>query len=182
MSSGIVAVRPAHEGEAALVASVLQEAAEWLRQRGDPLWSASELEPSVISSDVGAGHYLLAFAAQQVVGAARLTLDDPLCWPEGVAGEAAYLHRLAVRRAHAGGTVSRAIINFCCARARALGCSSLRLDCDAGRRRLRSLYEGVGFVFHSERVIGPHTVARYEKRLPRLSGAPVLPGADTRGL
>jgi hypothetical protein len=38
----------------------------------------------------------------------------------------------------------------------------VRLDTDAFRPRLRGVYESYGFVFRDERVVGPHTVARYQ--------------------
>jgi GNAT superfamily N-acetyltransferase len=160
-----IVVRPSRRGESPLVSSILLEAAEWLRERGDPLWSIPELEPDAISIDVDAGCYLLAFAGEEAVGTARLTRDDPLFWPDAVPGEAAYLHRLAVRRSQAGGSLSRIIVTWASAHARSLGCTYLRLDCDAARRRLRSMYEAMGFIFHSERVVGPYTVARYQKAL-----------------
>jgi len=59
-------------GESPLVSSILQEAAEWLQQRGDPLWSLPEIEPDAISMDVDAGCYLLAFAGEEAVGTADL--------------------------------------------------------------------------------------------------------------
>jgi GNAT superfamily N-acetyltransferase len=160
-----IVVRPSRIGESPLVSSILQEAAEWLQQRGDPLWSLPEIEPDAISMDVDAGCYLLAFAGKEAVGTARLTPDDPLCWPDAMPGEAAYLHRLSVRRAQAGGTVSRIIMNWTCAHAQSRGYAYLRLDCEAARPRLRNLYESMGFTFHSERVVGPYTVARYQKAL-----------------
>ncbi len=104
IESRVVVIRPACVGEACLVSSILQEAAEWLRQRRDPLWSTADLEPSAICADVDCGRYLLAFAGEKAVGTARLALDDPLFWPDAMVGEAAYLHRLAVCRAQAGGT------------------------------------------------------------------------------
>ena len=158
-------IREALATEAEIVTSVLHEAADWLARRGDPLWLPSEIEPTAIRSDVEAGCYLLAFAAGEAVGTARLTRDDPLFWPEAAAGEAGYLHRLAVRRAHAGGSVSLEMLRFAATRSRRWGASFLRLDCDAARPRLRAFYESFGFAFHSVRTVGPHTVARYEMQL-----------------
>ena len=94
--------------------------------------------------------------------AARVTPTDELFWPEAARGEALYVHRLAVRRRHAGGLVSRAILDFARAEARTAGCRFVRLDTDAFRPRLRAVYESYGFVFRDERVVGPHTVARYQ--------------------
>jgi hypothetical protein len=54
------------------------------------------------------------------------------------------------------------MLAWCARQAETHGCSFLRLDCDAQRGKLRRLYEGLGFRFHSERSMGLHTVARYE--------------------
>lgn len=163
--TGPVVVRRTFAGEAERVSSVLEEAAEWLRLRGDPLWSLADLRPARVRADVDAGCYVLAFLGARAVGTARLTREDPHFWPDAAAGEAIYLHRLAVRRESAGGAVSHAILAWACDDARALGRSYLRLDCDAARPRLRRLYEEHGFVFHSERVVGAFRVVRLQKLL-----------------
>ena len=51
--------------------------------------------------------------------------------------------------------------------ARALDRDVLRLDCDADRVSLRAVYERFGFVYHSDRQVGPYYVARYEYWLVR---------------
>lgn len=39
------------------VSSILLEAAEWLRERGIPMWRGDELSPERIKSDVAEGHF-----------------------------------------------------------------------------------------------------------------------------
>jgi GNAT superfamily N-acetyltransferase len=160
-----VAVRIAEPLEAPNIVDVLREAATWLEQRGVPLWAEAELDSGVISADVRTGQYAVALVAGHIVGAVRLTWDDALFWPDATAGEAGYVHRLAVRRVHAGGVVSRALLDWAAAEAATAGRRFLRLDCDARRVRLRALYERVGFNFRDERTVGPYFVARYEKTL-----------------
>jgi ribosomal protein S18 acetylase RimI-like enzyme len=150
-------------GEATLVSSVLVEAAMWLEQRGTPLWRGADIAPGVIREDVDAGSYVLARLAGEVVGVMRLTPLDALFWPDARPGEALYVHRLAVRRTHGGGTVSLALLDFACSEARALGCAHVRLDCESTRARLRAFYERQGFGFHSEAEVPPYRVARYQK-------------------
>ncbi|MEH2158234.1 hypothetical protein [Nostoc sp.] len=42
----------------------------------------------------------------------------------------------------------------------------LRLNCDDLRPRLRGVYEGFGFRYHSERQVGAYFVSRYEYQIP----------------
>jgi hypothetical protein len=160
-----IAVRIAEPFEAPNIVDVLREAETWLEQRGAPLWTEVELDSGAISADVRTGQYAVALVAGQIVGAVRLTWDDALFWPDATAGEAGYVHRLAVRRAHAGGIVSRSLLAWAAAEAATAGRRFLRLDCDARRARLRALYERVGFNFCDERTVGPYLIARYEKSL-----------------
>lgn len=155
-------VRFASTSETAVVSEVLEEAHAWLCSRGEPLWNHADLLPVAIEKDVAAGQYVLVPWKTGAVATARVTLSDPLFWPDAALGEAVYLHRLAVRRSHAGRGVAAVVLDWCRAYARASGCAFLRLDCDAKRPRLRRVYEGSGFVFHSERSIGSYVAARYQ--------------------
>lgn len=42
----------------------------------------------------------------------------------------------------------------------------LRLDCDDLRPRLRAVYQGFGFRYHSQRQIGVYFVSCYEYQIP----------------
>lgn len=164
-SSADVVVRVARADESVLVASVLAEASVWLERRGMPLWKARDVDAAAVAGEVASGIYALAFEADSAVGTARVTLEDPQFWPDAEAGEAVYVHRLAVRRSHAGGRVSGALLDWAAARATELGRQQIRLDCDAKRPRLRAIYERLGFSHHSDRMIGSYLVARYQKVL-----------------
>lgn len=152
-------------GEAALVSSVLMEAAAWLEGQRAPLWRPADISPDAVREEVDAGSYVLARVDGEVVGVMRLTPRDEQFWPDATPGEALYVHRLAVRRAHAGSDVAPALLEFACSEARSLRCTHVRLDCERARTRLRAFYERQGFVFHSEREVLPYHVARYQKRV-----------------
>ncbi|EPU1587171.1 GNAT family N-acetyltransferase [Pseudomonas aeruginosa] len=53
-----------------------------------------------------------------------MSAEDPEFWPDALKGEAAYLHKLAVRRTHAGRGVSSALIEACRHAARTQGAPS----------------------------------------------------------
>jgi GNAT superfamily N-acetyltransferase len=158
-------LRTARADEVTLVSSILNEAAAWLEARGEPLWQENELATSALTPDVASGLYVLALSESEPVGVLRFTLEDPLFWPEAAPGEAAYVHRLAVRRAWAGGATSKSMLMWAASEAKRLGCAHLRLDCVASRRKLRAIYERFGFRYHSDHRVGPYLVARYELTL-----------------
>jgi len=157
-----IRVQEAALPEAVLVSGILTEAALWLRDRGIPWLLPEEVTASRLGPEVQAGLFFLAWSGRVAVGTMRLTPSDPLFWPEAEPGEALYLHRLAVRRAAAGGRVSSALMSWARSRAGAQGARYLRLDCEASRGRLRAVYERFGFAFHSERTVGSFVVARYQ--------------------
>ena len=147
------------------ISGVLIEAAEWLRGRGIPLWRTEDFAPERLSADVVGGIFFVAESGGQMVGTMKFQLKDELFWPDFPADEAAFVHRLAVRRAFAGGSVSGTMLRWAADRARSRGRRFLRLDCDASRARLRTVYEEFGFRHHSDRQVGPFFAARYEQEL-----------------
>jgi GNAT superfamily N-acetyltransferase len=167
MTHRAVEIRFAREPESPLVSSILIEAATWAAERCAPIWPIEQLGADAIVADVVAERVVVAIAGADAVGTARLTRDDPECWPDAVPGVAVYVHRIAIRRAWAGCGLPGMILAWCGKQAHELGCSYLRLDCDANRPKLCKLYEGLGFRFHSERSVGRYTVARYERALSR---------------
>lgn len=126
------------------------------------MWRDDELSEEQIAADIANGHFFLGWRAGEAVAAIKFQLQDPLFWPDTRAGEAAFVHRLAVRRAFAGGQLSTLLLRWAAERAKGLGKSFLRLDCEAARPRLRAVYERCGFRHHSDRQVGPYFVSRYE--------------------
>jgi GNAT superfamily N-acetyltransferase len=161
-------IRQATPQDAEVVADILKEAARWLEQAGMPLWREGELEPARIVADVSAGLFFLAEYSGDPAGAVKFQLDDSVFWPDARPQEAAYIHRLAVRRRYAGTGLSTALLRWAVWRAHTLGRRYLRLDCVASRPRLRAVYERFGFQYHSDRQVGPYHVSRYEYDVTKL--------------
>lgn len=161
-------IRPATGADAAAIVDVLKEAAQWVEALdGSTMWVEGELDASRVGAEVAAAMFVVADRHGQVVGAMRFQLEDTLFWPDLEGDDSAFIHRLAVRRAHAGRGLSTGLLEWAVDRARALGKSYLRLDCDAERTRLRALYERFGFRLHSYRQVGAYYVARYELEVRR---------------
>jgi GNAT superfamily N-acetyltransferase len=157
-----IEVRQAMLTDADTVSAILVEAATWLESRNSRMWRANELISERISKDVEDGLFFLADIQGEPVGTIKFQLSDLTFWPDVPDGESAFIHRLAVRRRFAGGTVSSALLSWAVERTRTLGRQSLRLDCEASRAKLRAVYERFGFQHHSDRHVGPYTVSRYQ--------------------
>ena len=161
----VTAIRQAKAQDVNAVSEILTEAARWLAKSGKPLWMEDELAPTRIATEVDAGLFWLAETDGDCAGTLRFQLEDPLFWPDAVSGEAAYLHRLAIRRRHAGTGLSTLMLHWAVDRTRSLGRQSLRLDCVSSRLRLRAIYENYGFRHRDDRQVGPYLVSRYEYAL-----------------
>ncbi len=127
-----------------------------------PLWREGELEPARIAEDVAAGLFFLAEYSHDPAGTFKFQLEDPAFWPDVSHENAAYVHRLAVRRRYAGGGLSTRLLRWAADRTLALGRRFLRLDFEASRPRLREIYERFGFQHHSDAQVGAYLVSRYE--------------------
>ncbi|HEY6362803.1 MAG TPA: GNAT family N-acetyltransferase [Vicinamibacterales bacterium] len=160
-----IEVRLATAADAPLVAAILAEVDAWVAQLGTPMWELGEVDQDRIAAEVAKGLFALAWSGSEAAGTVRFQLEDPEFWPDRPGDNAAYIHRLAVRRKFAGGAISTALMTWAVDRARSLRRDALRLDCDADRTSLRAVYERFGFVYHSDRQVGPYYVARYEYRL-----------------
>jgi GNAT superfamily N-acetyltransferase len=157
----VVTVRQAEAPDAPLLQEMLEEAARWVDALGEIMWDEGELAPGRVEAEIAAGQFFIAAVSGDPAGAVKFQLEDRLFWPDLGADDSAFIHRLVVRRRYKGLGVSTALMQWAVARARTLGKRYLRLDCDASRPKLRRLYEGFGFEFHSFRQVGAYYVARY---------------------
>jgi GNAT superfamily N-acetyltransferase len=158
----VIEIHQALITDAGTIRNMLVEASCWVDALGVVMWSEGELEPDAIGREVAAGQFVIARVNGVPAGAIRFQEQDLLFWPDVPQDDSAFVHRLVVRRVFKGQGVSQRLLAWSVDRARSLGKRFLRLDCDADRAKLRALYEGAGFQFHSFRQVGPYYVARYQ--------------------
>jgi|SRR5665213_1952330 len=161
-------VRQAKPEDAPRVIEILREAARWLEESGRLMWREGELASSRITAEVEAGLFYVAESGGETAGTIKFQLEDLSFWPDVPPGESAFIHRLAVRRRFAGRGVSAVLLQWAVGRTASLRRRFLRLDCEASRPRLRTVYENFGFKHHSDRQVGPYFVARYEYDVTKL--------------
>jgi GNAT superfamily N-acetyltransferase len=158
----VISVRQANLDDLSTVSEILAEAAAWLDFQNMSLWQQEHISRSVIQQDIKLGLFYIAFCEGIAAGVVIFQTEDLVFWPDINQADSGFLHRLAVRRSFAGGTVSTQIFQWAIEHSRDLGRHFLRLDCVADRPRLRLIYENFGFKHHSDRQVGSRFVARYE--------------------
>jgi GNAT superfamily N-acetyltransferase len=159
----IPVIRKAGRPDVPAVTSILREAAVWLEQGGRVMWPVADITEGRTVSELDV--FFLAEIGGEPAGTLKFQLVDPVCWPEVPFGDSAFVHGFAVRRRFAGTGLSTALLSWAVDRSRLLGRKYIRLDCDATRPVLRAFYENFGFRYHSDTVMGPYLLARYQIRL-----------------
>lgn len=157
-----ISVRQATLKDLSTVSEILSEAALWLEQKNMVLWQQEHICSSASRQDIEHGLFYIAMCEGVAAGVVKFQTEDVVFWPDINQADSAFLHRLAVRRRFAGGSVSTMLLQWAVEQSRELGKHFLRLDCVADRPRLRSIYEKFGFQHHSDRQVGAYFVARYE--------------------
>ena len=156
-------IRHASPADAHVVADIIREAVEWLKSAGMPMWQGPAFEPAAICKSLG--YYHVAYIGHEAVGVVKLESSDREFWPEIEPGSSLFVHRLAVRRAFAGRSVSSSLLQYAREKAVRENMGYLRLDCAVDRPKLRKVYEDFGFRHHSDKTVGPFIVARYEYKI-----------------
>ena len=158
-------VRQASLDDLSTVSSILSEAALWLKQQNMVLWEDKDTSPESISQDVELGLFYIAFYEDTAAGVVKFQTEDLVFWSDIPQESSVFIHRFAVGRSFAGGSISTQLMQWAVKQSRDLGKQFLRLDCAADRLRLRMVYENFRFRYHSDRQVGPYLVARYEYKV-----------------
>ncbi|WP_410376008.1 GNAT family N-acetyltransferase [Enterobacter sp. CPE_E331] len=134
-------VRVACSGDIDEVVRLMHDAAAWMSAKGTPAWDVARIDRTFAETFVLRSELLVASCSDGIVGCCTLSAEDPEFWPDALKGEAAYLHKLAVRRTHAGRGVSSALIEACRHAARTQGGTVAKL----AMRQPFVLFKGLTF-------------------------------------
>lgn len=154
----------ARAGDWEIVLRILNEAAEWLRSKEIDQWQSAYWTRTLISDGIRNGEVYLARLEGEVVGTITLQWSDPRFWGDTLI-DAAYFHRLAIKREYAAKGLGRVLVEWAVNRAKAAGESFLRLNCSFENQRLRRYYEDAGFSYRGEARVRDLRFALYEKQL-----------------
>src|SRR5262245_38014870 len=145
---------------------LIREAAEWRIKKGEPLWGPNETSQDELNRVARLGELVVGRVTGEIATCMFLHDEDRLFWPQVSAGEAFYIHRLAVARKFAGRGYAHAMLEWAAGETRARGRKFLRLDCEP-RAKLLALYQSAGYspIDPAPIQVGEHFVVRHEKRL-----------------
>jgi GNAT superfamily N-acetyltransferase len=158
-----VNVRRAGRDDVAEVAALLDEATVWVGERGYEQWPLP-FPRTEIAAAIERGEVYVAELDGEAVATVTLLWDDPMYWGDRPA-DAAYVHKLAVRRACAGRRIGSAIIEWADATAAAAGRAFLRLDCLGENPGIRAYYEQLGFEHRDDLVVNGRNMSIYERHV-----------------
>jgi GNAT superfamily N-acetyltransferase len=163
-------VRTATPGDLDGVIDVLAECSAWLRTKGIVQWPDRFPRARILPAQEAGDLYVVADGSL-LVATVTLGWSDPMFW--GDRDDAGFIHRLGVRRSHAG--LGSGILTWASTEAVARGRRYLCLDCLSTNRRLRRYYEDHGYsvvgesagpIDHDHTIAhGPWTALLYERPL-----------------
>ncbi len=158
-------VRAARTDELGVVQEILADASNWETERGLPHPWPVPFPPERLRPALERGEVFLADTPDEPnVATITLQWNDVRIWGERTA-DAAYVHRLAVRRAFAGRAIVTALLGWAESCARDRGCRWLRLDTLFSSPRLHRYYEAHGFAQVGRVEVGGLDMVLLEKPL-----------------
>lgn len=126
--------------------SVMREVALWGRQKGYRVWPEEWLTPEeLLTEDVLPENFCIGTVEGETACAFLLQWKDSEYWPDAPAFEAAYLHKLCVRRAFAGMGMTRLVVDAVRAKCREREIRYIRLDTALDEQAVRKIYLKTGF-------------------------------------
>jgi GNAT superfamily N-acetyltransferase len=150
-------IRQTIQDDVDVVIDILAEVSAWLRTKGITQWPA-RFPSDFITQRVDSGELYVARLGTDVVATITLQWSDSPFW--GRRDDAGFIHRLAVRRSHAG--IGRMMIEWAEGEVASKGRCYLCLDCLTSNMQLRQYYQDLGFQTVGE-IVGPkdhpHSIA-----------------------
>jgi GNAT superfamily N-acetyltransferase len=156
-----VKVRRARAEDAQTAGAILDEASAYLAILGFTEWPVP-FPQDELALGIERGELYVVKLGAETAGTITLLWDDPTFWGERPP-DAAYVHKLAIRRHFAGQGVGAAVVDWADAQAAAAGRRFLRLDCQRDNPGIRAYYERLGFV-HRGDVDHPRVAAALYER------------------
>jgi GNAT superfamily N-acetyltransferase len=145
--------------------SIMREAAQWLINKGCPLWNLDDLTSEKMKNEDD--EYIVMWDKKgQSIATLLLNFEDRLFWSDIPPNTSGFIHKVSIRREYAGKGLAKHIIDYAIQECKQKGIESIRLDCDSERRNLCDFYTSIGFYLKEVKTLktkrGEFSVALYE--------------------
>jgi GNAT superfamily N-acetyltransferase len=136
-----------------VIESILLDTVNWLNDINQQLWREEDVKWDALAKSYQIEDFYIVFLNSEPAGCMVLLDYDPFFWPNVAKGEALFIHKLAITKLARKSGVADALINFAKDEGIKQHASSIRLDCNQYREKLRAFYERHSFVCVDEKII-----------------------------
>lgn len=155
-------IKQADERDISIIEDILLDSVSWMSERGlQNQWNESNVRWSNLSRNYKITDFYIAYQNETPAACMALTNYDPINWTGMPEGESFYLHKLAVKRLFAGKGYSKELIDYAKDVALKFCVSTIRLNCNKHRIKLRAIYEKEGFKCVEEKKYENYETALY---------------------
>lgn len=157
-------IKQADKNDIPAIDEILLDAVMWMKKNElGNLWNEDSIKWHSLSKDYQISDFYIDYQNGVPAGCIAITDYDSKYWPEIPQGKSLYIHKLAVKREYAGKGISKELIDYAKNLSFVKGINSLRLDCNAERRKLRQVYEREGFLYAGNKKLGNnYSMSLYE--------------------
>lgn len=132
-------------GEVDKTISILKEVASWGRSVGFRVWKDEDLTREKLLRYAKEEEFCVGQVSGNNACCMILQWEDTLFWPKAKKNEAAYLHKLCVRRDYAGQGLPGKLVEYSKEECKKRGVKYLRLDTGWKNTKLCNMYKSLGF-------------------------------------
>ena len=131
--------------------SIMQEAAHWLVDIGQPMWDDEDLSFEKLNNP--SDEFWVMWEDKNSVASMILSYEDKFFWPDIAPDTSGFIHKLSIRRDYASKGYAKMLVEHARTLCANRNIEYLRLDCDHHRKGLLNFYKTCGFALVEVKVL-----------------------------
>ena len=131
--------------------SIMQEAAHWLVDIGQPMWDDEDLSSETLNNPFD--EFLVMWEDKNSIASMILSYEDKIFWPNIAPNTSGFIHKLSIRRDYASKGYAKILVEHAKKLCANKSIKYLRLDCDPHREGLLNFYKACGFILVEMKVL-----------------------------
>jgi ribosomal protein S18 acetylase RimI-like enzyme len=125
---------------------IMKEVAEWGRSKGYRVWLDDWLcRDKLINDEATENTFCVGYIDNKPACTFILQWSDSTWWPDAVKYEAAYIHKLCVRREFSGMGLVQKCLDYISQECKKKGAKYIRLDTGWDESKMKEIYTNLGF-------------------------------------